>query len=258
MSCIPSYLGRKPINLSEELKEQADLFEVKVKNRFRCGVGTVPNFGTFSIAACSGGWRGSTYGSRKNGFFSRRRPIWVYTEREISFEVVSDQVDTAMVHLGRYTNYLYSKYNRSSIGYRPEIEPKILHELHGKIAINASDLVWDLFLGREFDSQISKHEYLKGWLTDGVRRIKILPILDYQNPGNYNLYDIVLGTEIWLKGFEFVEENRPIGAMQIYAWRNAVWFSKINDPMTNFVLGTTFMAILMYGKLEVHPEYALD
>ena len=84
-----------------------------------------------------------------------------------------------------------------------------------------------------------------GWLSDGERRIDILPVFEYQNLGK-NAVDFMLGTEIYLKGFEFVENARSVGAVQIGPFRKQfiVWFSKKNDPTTNFVIGSVFAALL--------------
>ncbi len=82
--------------------------------------------------------------------------------------------------------------------------------------------------------------------------IDILPVFDYQNPSKKSMVDMMMGSEIWLKGFEFVENGRSLGAVQVGPMKKmfVVLFSKKNDPMTDFVIGSTFAALM--------PEYQID
>jgi hypothetical protein len=121
------------------------------------------------------------------------------------------------------------------------------------IEIDSDEAIWDLVLNTNYETIDGAPAYFEAWIADGVRMITISPVFDFKNPGKSKLLESLIDAEIWPKGFEFMEGNQSIDAIQITRWAGQfVWFSKENDPMTNFVLGASYTALLpvdLYNRL---------
>jgi hypothetical protein len=245
--CIPSKThGQKLMYISDELHQNAERFEVGMKG----GGGMIKyHYNSFRVTKSKAGWTKSKYNSK---LFSSLETA--SSERKLSFEFVSDRGDTAWVNLNRNMNY--EGINREGItffgrnssinfgGYQEVLENS--DNLFGVIETNSGESVWSFIISEKSGTRIGDRPIFVGWLSNGERRIDILPVFDYQNPGKKNAVDLMLGSEIWLKGFEFVENSRSLGAVQVGPTKKmfVVWFSKKNDPMTNFVIGSTFASLM--------------
>jgi len=238
--------AQKLMFISDELQENADKFEVGMKG----GGGMIKYYyNSFKVTKSKAGWTKSKYNSK---LFSPLETA--SSERKLSYEFVSDKGDSAWVNLNRNMNYeginkegitLFSR--NASInfgGYQEVLENS--DNLFGVIETNSEELVWNFIISEKSGTKIGDRPIFVGWLSNGERRIEIFPVFDYQNPGKKSAVDMMMGSEIWLKGFEFVENARSIGAVQVGPMKNMyiVWFSRKNDPMTDFVIGSTFAALM--------------
>lgn len=244
--------AQKLMFISDELHENADKFEVGMKG----GVGILKYyFGSYKVTKTKTGWTKSKYNSK---LFSPLETA--SSERKLSFEFVSDKGDTAWVNLNRNMNYEginkegITFFGRNSSinfgGYQEVLENS--DNLLGVIETNAEEPAWSFIVSEKYGSRVGEKPVFVGWLSNGDRMIDILPVFEYQNPGKKSMVDMMMGSEIWLKGFEFVENGRSLGAVQVGPMKKMfiVWLSKKNDPMTDFVIGSTFAALM--------PEYQID
>lgn len=237
--------AQKLMLVSEELHENADRFQVGTK-----GGRIMPKyqFNSYRVTQAKGGWALSKY---KSGLFSAHETAT--SKRKLTFEFVSDQGDSALVYLNR--NMVFETFNKAGISlfagnsiisigsYQEVLEDS--DNLFGLIETNNSqDKIWNFVVGKKQPRNEGGRLIYLGWLTDGERKIKIVPVYNYQTPGEKNLMDISWGTQAWLKGFQFFEHSQSIGAVQIGPIDYEVWFSRKNDPMTNFVIGSTFAALI--------------
>lgn len=244
--------AQKLMFISDELHGNADRFEVGIKG----GKG-IPKyyFSSFKVTDSKAGWKKSKYNSK---LFSPMETA--SSERKLSFEFVSDKGDTAWVNLNRNMNYEgINKEGITFFGRNASINfgsyQEVLENsdnLFGVIETNAEEQVWSFIISEKYGSRVGDKPVFVGWLSNGDRMIDIIPVFEYQNPGKKSMVDMMLGSEIWLKGFEFVENGRSLGAVQVGPMKKmfVVWFSKKNDPMTDFVIGSTFAALM--------PEYQID
>ena len=252
---IMSY-SQKFMLISDELLQNSDRFSVELK-----GGGSMFKFqfGSYKVVSSKGGWTKSKYNSK---LFSAYETAT--SDRAISFVFVSAVGDSAIVNLNR--NMKYEGFNdpgftfngkNSSLtigGYQEILESS--DNLFGIIESNLGDSVWNLVVTEKFGSRIGGQSPLVGWLTDGQRKIDIYPVFQYQSPGKKNLIDLMLGSEIWLKGFEFFEKGTPLGAVQVGPMKKLfiVWFSKNNDPTTNFVMGSSFAALMHEYQMDINED----
>lgn len=256
--CIPSKThGQKLMYISEELQENAGRFEVGMKG----GGGMIKyHYNSFKVTKSKAGWTKSKYRSK---LFSPLETA--SSERKLSFEFVSDRGDTALVNLNRNMNYeginregltLFGRNSAITFGAYQEVLENS-DNLFGVIETNSEDPVWSFIVSEKYGSSVGERPIFVGWLSNGDRRIDILPVFDYQKPGKKNVVDMMLGSEIWLKGFEFVENNRSLGAVQVGPMRKMfiVWFSKKNDPMTDFVIGSTFAALMREYQIDMDSNF---
>jgi len=227
--------AQKHMSISDDLYENSDRFDVGrrigwVMSRY--------HYNSFEVfQAKQGTGMGIQGGSTESNWFGRSKKK---ANSRFSFGFASHRGDTALVHL----NMTYEDRLRSSFfGRLKEVQVRS-YNLSGLIETNDQNSIWNLTISQEYGTNMGENSYF-GWLTNGDRRIEIVPVFNYQNPGRKSLTDIMVGSEIWFKGFEFVENNRAIGAVQAAPMNSmSVWFSKQNDPMTDFVIGSTFAALL--------------
>ncbi|WP_373493207.1 hypothetical protein [Aquiflexum sp.] len=249
--------AQKLMFISDELHENADRFEVGMKG----GTGRIRyHYNSFKVTKVKVGWTKSKYRSK---LFSPLETA--SSERKLSYEFISHKGDTAWVNLNRNMNY--EGINREGLtffgrntsinigGYQEVLENS--DNLFGVIETNSDDVVWSFIVSEKYGTIVGDRPIFVGWLTNGDRKIDILPVFDYQNPGKKNLVDMMFGTEIWLKGFEFVENAKSLGAVQIGPMRKMfiVWFSKKNDPMTDFVMGSTFAALMWEYQIDMDSNF---
>jgi hypothetical protein len=243
--------GQKLMSVSNELNENGDRFKVGLKGG---RVMSKYQFNSYRVTQAKGGWTISKYKSR---MFSALEEAT--SKRKLSYEFVSDKGDTAWVNLIRNMKFeafnspgvsIYGGNSSLTIGsYQEVLEDS--DNLFGLIETNSLDnQIWNFIVGKKLPSNPGGRITYVGWLTDGERKIKISPVFNYQNPGKKKGMDISLGTQVWLKGFQFFEHGQSIGAVQIGPIDYEVWFSRKNDPMTNFVIGSTFAALIKEFQLD--------
>ncbi|MCL6260516.1 hypothetical protein M3O96_15545 [Aquiflexum sp. TKW24L] len=243
--------AQKIMSISEELHQNGEKFEVVTKGGGRI---VKYHFNSYRVTSAKGGW---VKGKSSSGLFSAYETA--SSEKKLSFEFVSDQGDTAVVYLNRNMNYeginksgLTFFGNNSTLtigGYQEILENS--DNLFGIIETNMADSTWNFAVSENFGSRHGGQTALVGWLTDGQRRIDIYPVYHYQNPGKKSAIDLMVGSQIWLKGFEFIENGSPIGAVQVGPYKFVAWFSKKNDPMTNFVIGSSFAALMHEYQMDL-------
>jgi hypothetical protein len=245
--------AQKLMAVSEGLSQNGDRFEVELK-----GGGTMfkYQYSSFRVASAKGGWTKNKYNSK---LFSAYETAT--SEKKLSFIFVSDLGDSAIVNLNRNMKYegfddpgfTFGSENATFTigGYQEVLENS--DNLFGIIETNMADSIWNFVISSKSGTKIEENESLKGWLTNGNRKIDILPVFHYGQPGKKNMVDMMLGSEIWLKGFEFIENGNSVGAVQIGPIKNlfVVWFSKLNDPMTNFVIGSSFAALMHEYQMDI-------
>lgn len=239
-------LAQKLMYISEELHENAEKFEVGMKG----GGGMFKyHFKSYKVTQSKAGWTKSKYSSK---LFSPMETA--SSERKLSFEFVSDRGDTAWVNLNRNMNYeginkegitIFSSNAAINFGSYQEILENS-DNLLGVIETNVEEQVWSFIISEKYGSRVGDKPVFVGWLSNGDRMIDILPVFEYQNPGKKNMVDMMVGSEKWLKGFEFKEKGSSLGAVQVGPMKKmfVVWFSKKNDPMTDFVIGSAFAALM--------------
>jgi hypothetical protein len=250
---IPSKtLGQKMMLISDELHANAEKFQVGTKG----GPGKLKyHYGPYRVTKAKVGWAKRKY---KSKLFSPLEKA--SSERNLSFEFVSDIGDTARVNLSRYINYegIYDvgvTFFSENSSITSEINENVLENsdnLFGGIETNSRNQAWNFVVRMNYGINVEDRAIFAGLLSDGERMIDILPVFHYQNPGEKNTADMMFDSEIWHKGFEFVENGLPIGAVQIGPWKkmSVVWFSKKNDPMTNFIIGSTYAALLREYRID--------
>lgn len=224
------------MSISDDLYDNSYRFDVGRKIGWVMTRYHYNSFEVFQVKQGTGmGVRG---GSTESNWFGRSKKK---SNSQFSFGFASDRGDTALVHL----NMDYEDRLRSTFfGRLKEVQVRS-YNLSGLIETNDQNSAWKLTISQEFGTDMGGKSTYLGWLTDGEKRIEIVPVFNYRNPGRKNLTDIMVGSEIWFKGFEFVENNRSIGAVQAAPMNSmSVWFSMENDPMTDFVIGATFAALL--------------
>ncbi|MCH6235339.1 hypothetical protein [Cognataquiflexum rubidum] len=246
--------GQKLMAVSEELHQNGEKFDVVTKGGGRI---VKYHFNSYRVTSAKGGW---IKGKSSSGLFSAYETA--SSEKKLSFEFVSDNGDTAIVYLNRNMNYeginksgltFYGKNSTLTIGGYQEILENS-DNLFGIIETNVADSTWNFAVSEKFGSRHGGQTALVGWLTDGQRKIDIYPVYHYQNPGKKSAIDLMVGSQIWLKGFEFIENRSPVGAVQVGPFKFVAWFSKKNDPTTNFVIGSSFAALMHEYQLNIHGE----
>ncbi|WP_373521999.1 hypothetical protein [Aquiflexum sp.] len=249
--------AQKLMFISDDLQENGERFEVGMKG----GGGMIKyHYKSFKVTKSKAGWTKSKYRSK---LFSPLETA--SSERKLSFEFVSDKGDTAWVNLNRNMNYeginkegitFFGRNSSITLGSYQEVLENS-DNLFGVIETNSQDSVWNFIISEKYGTKIGDRPIFVGWLSNGERRIDILPVFDYQNPGKKNVVDLMLGSEFWLKGFEFVENARSLGAVQVGPMRKMfiVWFSKKNDPMTDFVIGSTFSALMGEYQIDMDSNF---
>lgn len=246
--------GQKLMAVSEELHQNGEKFDVVTKGGGRI---VKYHFSSFRVTSAKGGW---IKGKSSSGLFSAYETA--SSEKKLSFEFVSDKGDTAIVYLNRNTNYeginkkgltIYGENSTLNLGGYQEILENS-DNLFGIIETNLADSTWNFAVSEKFGSRHGGQTALVGWLTDGQRKIDIYPVYHYQNPGKKSAIDLMVGSQIWLKGFEFIENGSPVGAVQVGPFKFVAWFSKKNDPTTNFVIGSSFAALMHEYQLNIHGE----
>jgi hypothetical protein len=250
---IPSkILGQKMMLISDELHANAEKFQVGTKG----GPGKLKyHYGPYRVTKAKVGWAKRKY---KSKLFSPLEKA--SSERNLSFEFVSDIGDTARVNLSRIIDYegIYDvgvTFFSEDSSITSDMYEEVLENsdnLFGEIETNSRNPAWIFVVRIKYGIIVGDQAIFAGWMSDGERKIDILPVFHYQNPGEKNTADILFDSEIWHKGFEFVENGLPIGAVQIGPWKkmSVVWFSKKNDPMTNFIIGSTYAALLREYRID--------
>jgi len=192
------------MSVSEELLQNSERFEVSVKGG---GVMLKYQYNSYRLVSAKGGWMKSKYNSQ-GGYETSK------SEKKISFEFVSDNGDSALVNLNRTTNYegidksgftFFGKNSTLTLGGYQEVSENS-DNLFGIIETNMADSIWNFIVSEKLGTNVDGHSVFVGWLTDGNRRIDIVPVFRYQNPKKKrSTLDVLLGTESSLRGFEFME-----------------------------------------------------
>ena len=228
--------AQKHMSISDDLYENSDRFDVGRRSGWVMPRYHFRSFEVFRIKQGTAVGMGGS--STESNWFGRSKIKSRYSH---AFGFASERGDTALVHL---VMAYEDRLRVSFFGRIKEVKVRS-YNLSGVIETNDQNSEWKLTISQEFGTDMGDKSTYLGYLTNGERRIDIVPVFNYQNPGKKTLTDIMVGSEIWFKGFEFVENNRAIGAVQAAPMNSmSVWFSKQNDPMTDFVIGSTFAALL--------------
>ena len=236
--------AQKLMAVSENLLHDGHKYEVKYK-----GISTFPkyHFHHYNVASGKTGWMKSKY---KSGFFSRMEEA--SSEYKGSYIFVSSKGDSAWVNFNRNADYKGLQ-SRGIVIETPAIDfgigsaAEVLESKDNYTAVietNGSENTWRLIVAQKAGSKIQSSFF--GWLTDGDRRIDIKAVFDYQVPGKKGAVDLMMGGLIWHKGFEFFEDARSIGAVQLGPSNKqmVIWLANDIDPFTEFIVSASSVGLL--------------
>jgi hypothetical protein len=213
------------------------------------GLSSFPKFQfhTYQVISGKTGWTKSKYNSK---LFSRLETA--SSNYNGSYIMVSLAGDSTVVNFSRNLDYrglesqgIVIEGPRGSLALGSEAE--VLESKDNYVALmetGPTPSVWRLVVTQSFGSQTGLSFF--GWLTDGDRRIDIKSVFDYQDAGKKGAMDLMMGGENWHKGFEFFEDARSIGAVQLGPNKKqfVVWLSNDLDSMTELVLAASCIGLL--------------
>jgi hypothetical protein len=244
LSFSTSVQAQRLMAVSDNLLKNGTAYPVTWK-----GLSTFPKFQfhTYQVISGKTGWTKSKYNSK---LFSRLETA--SSKYNGSYIMTSQAGDSTIVNFSRNLDYkglesrgIVIEGPRGSLTLGSDAE--VLESTDNYVALMETGpipSVWRLVVTQSFGSQAGPSFF--GWLTDGDRRIDIKSVYDYQEPGKKGAMELMMGSEFWHKGFEFFEDARSIGAVQLGPNKKqfVIWLANDLDPLTELVVASSCIGLL--------------
>jgi hypothetical protein len=238
--------AQQVIRISEELLTDGERFQIKTKS----GIGYRFKFDIYEVTKYK---QGPTKTVTKSPLFSNFEEA--KSDSKSSFHFVSTQGDSSVVNINKnmvyrgFDNefYLSLSNNTSSFswGFGSQEVFESSNNYNALISTTSDSSLWRLILTEKYGTQVEGVKGFSGWLTDGERRVEILPVFDYQKKMSLAL-ELLVGEDVGLKGYEFRENAKAIGAVQLgpFPKKMYAWFAGDLDSNTKFLLAASYSALL--------------
>lgn len=236
--------GQRPMAVSENLLSNGSAYPVTWK-----GISSFPKFQfhTYQVVEGKTGWTKSKYNSR---LFSRLETA--SSNHKGSYLMASQAGDSAVVNFSR--NMDFKGLESAGIVFGGEnsvwsigVPAEVINSLDNYVALietTSADSAWRLIVTEQFGTQFGASFF--GWLTNGDQRIDIRPVFNYQEGKKKGIIELMTIEEVALKGFEFFENARAIGAVQLGPQKKqfTVWFANDLDSQTEFIVAISCAGLL--------------
>ena len=236
--------GQRPMAVSENLLSNGSAYPVTWK-----GLSSFPKFQFHNYQVVEGktGWMKSKYNSR---LFSRLETA--SSKYQGSYLIASQAGDSSIVNFSRNLDFKGLESTGIVLGgdnwvWTIGAPAEVLSSTDNYVALietTSSDSSWRLIVTQELDKQFGVIFF--GWLTNGNRRIDIKPVFNFQEGKKKGFIELMAIEENMLKGFEFFEDARSIGAVQLGPNKKqfVVWLSNDLDSKTELLVATSCIGLL--------------
>lgn len=239
------------IKISEELFDTGERIQIKSKS----GIGFRFFFDIYEMSKYK---QGPTETISKSPLFSAFEDS--KSEAKSSFFFVSSDGHSSVVNINK--NMVYRGYDDQFIlslslkngafswGFGSEEVFESSNNYNAIISTTFDSTLWSLILIEKYGTEVEGAKGFSGWVSNGDRFVEILPIFAYQNKKG-QVQKISFLEDWMVKGFEFRENNKAIGAVQLGPFPEFfAWFAQDLDPGARFLLAASYSAIL--------SDYMLD
>lgn len=241
LSFSTSVQAQRLMAVSDNLLKNGTAYPVTWK-----GMSTFPKFRfhTFQVVEGKTGFTKTKYNSK---LFDRLETS--KSDHNGSFLILSLAGDSAMVNFSRNLDYRGLTSGGIVIGgiQFGGGDEEVLESKDNYAALietKPTETAWKLVVTKNYGTEVGSNFF--GWLTDGNRRIDIKAVFDYQEPGKKGAMELMMGSEFWHKGFEFFEDARSIGAVQLGPNKKqfVIWLANDLDPFIELVLASSCIGLL--------------
>jgi hypothetical protein len=241
------------LNISDELLATGEQIQIKSKS----GFGFRFIFDIYEMSKYNQGPTESISKSPRASAFEE-----TYSEAKSSFYFMSSQGHSSVINIYKNTVHrgyddqfhlsLHTKFGSISKVFGSEEVFENTNKYNAIISITSESTLWSLILIEQYGTEVEGAKGFSGWLTNGDRFVEILPIFTYQNKKGQIKQELDL--EDWMvKGFEFREDNKAIGAVQLGPFpRFFAWFAQDLDAGTRFMLAASYSALLSDFMLDIN------